>query len=364
MKKEINIIAEDSFECLCQNSITLIKNAKLTAVKQIDQIQILTYFILGKWIVEEQQSGKDRAGYGSRVIEKLSDSLTKEFGKGYSSETLKNIRKFYLTYQNRISKPVVSLLENKKSKPAVTQFDGDMPFCLSWTHYLILMRIEDEDERNFYEQQAYKEGWSKRELSRQYSSSLYERLLISKDKDKVKQLSTKGQIIETPSDMVKDPYVLEFLGLSENSEYSESDLEGYIIDHLQEFLLELGSGFTFVARQKRFSFNEDHFRVDLVFYNRLLQCFVLFDLKTKKLKHQDLGQMQMYVNYYDRYEKQDFENPTVGILLCPDKDDEMVELTLPKDSNIYAAKYELILPDKKLLQDKLKQWISEAEDMK
>jgi hypothetical protein len=173
------------------------------------------------------------------------------------------------------------------------------------------------------------------------------------------KMSRKGQIIEKPADLVKDPYVLEFLGLTEQSDFSETELESHLIDHLQEFLLELGTGFTFVARQKRFTFEEDHFRVDLVFYNRLLQCFVLFDLKTEKLKHQDLGQMQMYVNYYDRYEKQDFENPTVGILLCPDKNDAMVELTLPKDSNIYASKYQLYLPDKKLLQDKLKEWIEE-----
>jgi predicted nuclease of restriction endonuclease-like (RecB) superfamily len=188
---------------------------------------------------------------------------------------------------------------------------------------------------------------------------LYERLLIGKDKNDIMKMSRKGQIIEKPADLVKDPYVLEFLGLTEQSDFSETELESHLIDHLQEFLLELGTGFTFVARQKRFTFEEDHFRVDLVFYNRLLQCFVLFDLKTEKLKHQDLGQMQMYVNYYDRYEKQDFENPTVGILLCPDKNDAMVELTLPKDSNIYASKYQLYLPDKKLLQDKLKEWIEE-----
>jgi hypothetical protein len=173
------------------------------------------------------------------------------------------------------------------------------------------------------------------------------------------KMSRKGQIIDKPADLVKDPYVLEFLGLTEQSDFSETELESHLINHLQEFLLELGTGFTFVARQKRFMFEEEHFRVDLVFYNRLLQCFVLFDLKTEKLKHQDLGQMQMYVNYYDRYEKQDFENPTVGILLCPDKNDAMVELTLPKDSNIYASKYQLYLPDKKLLQDKLKEWIEE-----
>lgn len=221
------------------------------------------------------------------------------------------------------------------------------------------MRIENKDERNFYEMQSLKEGWGKRELQRQYGSSLYERLLLGKDKDKILAASQKGQIVEKPGDIVKDPYVLEFLGLDEKVDFSETDLESRLIDHLQEFLLELGTGFAFVARQKRFTFQEDHFRVDLVFYNRLLQCFVLFDLKTEKLKHQDLGQMQMYVNYYDRYEKQEFENPTIGILLCPDKNDAVVELTLPENSNIYASKYQLYLPDKQLLQEKMKEWMEE-----
>lgn len=247
----------------------------------------------------------------------------------------------------------------RKSQPPVTKLEKESLFQLSWSHYLILMRIENEEERNFYEQQALKEGWGKRELQRQYGSSLYERLLIGKDKEKILATSQKGQIIEKPGDIVKDPYVLEFLGLDEKIDFSETELETRLINHLQEFLLELGTGFAFVARQKRFTFEEDHFRVDLVFYNRLLQCFVLFDLKTEKLRHQDLGQMQMYVNYYDRYEKQDFENPTIGILMCPDKNDAMVELTLPENSNIYASKYQLYLPDKKLLQDKLKEWMEE-----
>ena len=176
------------------------------------------------------------------------------------------------------------------------------------------------------------------------------------------ELSAKGQIVEKPQDIIKDPLVLEFLGFPEKAEYSETELETRIIDHLQEFIMELGTGFTFVGRQKRFTFDEDHYRVDLVMYNRLLRCFVLFDLKIGKLQHQDLGQMQMYVNYYDRYEKTEEENPTVGILLCQDKNDAMVELTLPKDANIYAAKYELYLPDKKLLQKKLEQWLAEEGD--
>ena len=192
-------------------------------------------------------------------------------------------------------------------------------------------------------------------------AALYERLALSIDKEKISQLAKEGQLVENTSDIVKDPYVLEFLGLEEKSGYSESDLETHLIDNLQKFLLELGAGYAFVARQKRFTFSEEHFRVDLVFYNRLLRCFVLFDLKIGKLKHQDLGQMQMYVNYYDRYEKQEDENPTIGVLLCQDKDDSLVELTLPKDSNIYASKYQLYLPDKKVLQDKLREWTEEKE---
>ena len=233
-------------------------------------------------------------------------------------------------------------------------------FFLSWSHYLKLMRIVDVDERHFYEIEVVKNDWSLRELKRQYDSALYHRLLLSTDKDNVNRLSTEGQLIEKASDLVKDPYVLEFLGLEEKSEYSKNELETRLINNLQAFLLELGTGYTFVARQKRFTFNEEHFRVDLVFYNRMMRCFVLFDLKIGTLKHQDLGQMQMYVNYYDRYEKQEDENPTIGVLLCQDKDDSMVELTMPKDSNIYASKYQLYLPDKKLLQEKLGEWVKES----
>ncbi|WP_418752172.1 PDDEXK nuclease domain-containing protein [Frisingicoccus sp.] len=358
---EMDDFTEEKLDNLCKNAVELINYSRSVVLKEVNLIQLMTYFTLGKWIVEVQQDGESRAQYGKKVLITLSETLNREFGKGFSVATLTNIRKFYLTYQDRISEPVVTEFAIEKSQPLVTKLKSKPPFHLSWSHYLILMRIENMEERNFYERQAWKEGWGKRELGRQYGSSLYERLLIGKDKDKILETSQKGQIIEKPGDIVKDPYVLEFLGLDERTDFSESELESRLIDHLQEFLLELGTGFAFVARQKRFSFEEDHFRVDLVFYNRLLQCFVLFDLKTEKLKHQDLGQMQMYVNYYDRYEKQDFENPTIGVLMCPDKNDAMVELTLPENSNIYASKYQLYLPDKKLLRDKLKEWMEEAE---
>lgn len=353
---------EDSvpeLKILCQKAVDLIDRARNTAIREVNLVQLLTYYTLGKWIVEVQQGGSGRAKYGKRVLETLSDALNHAFGKGYSVSTLTNIRKFYEIYKNRISAPMVTDFSEPNSQPLVTKFGNDVPFRLSWTHYLILMRIQNEDERDFYEQLAIQENWGKRELSRQYGSSLYERMLIGKDKQQILRLSKKGRLAEKPADLVKDPYILEFLGIPEQTDFSETELESRLIDHLQEFLLELGTGFAFVARQKRFTFEEDHFRVDLVFYNRLLQCFVLFDLKTEKLKHQDLGQMQMYVNYYDRYEKTDFENPTIGILLCPQKNDAVVELTLPENSNIFAPQYQLYLPDKKLLQKKLQEWIEE-----
>lgn len=241
------------------------------------------------------------------------------------------------------------------------QLEENPPFIVSWSHYLQLMRIENKEERSFYEIESAKSGWGIRTLQRQYNSSLYERLALSRDKDAVMRLAREGNVIANPKDIVKQPTVLEFLGLEEKAEYSESDLETAIIDKLQKFLLELGKGYLFEARQKRFTFNEDNYYVDLVFYNRLLRCYVLIDLKVDKLTHQDIGQMQMYVNYYDRYEKLDEENPTIGILMCREANDALVEITLPKDANIYASQYKLYLPDKKLLQDKLRQWIAEEE---
>lgn len=361
-KNILPVNTEDSvpeLKLLCQKAVDLIDRARNTAIRKVNLVQLLTYYTLGKWIIEVQQGGSGRAKYGKRVLETLSDALNQAFGKGYSVSTLTNIRKFYEIYKSRISVPMVTDFSEPNSQPLVTKFGNDVPFRLSWTHYLILMRIQNEEERDFYERLAIQENWGKRELSRQYGSSLYEQMLIGKDKQQILRLSKKGRLAEKPADLVKDPYILEFLGIPEQTDFSETELESRLIDHLQEFLLELGTGFAFVARQKRFTFEEDHFRVDLVFYNRLLQCFVLFDLKTEKLKHQDLGQMQMYVNYYDRYEKKDFENPTIGILLCPQKNDAVVELTLPENSNIFASQYQLYLPDKKLLQKKLQEWIDE-----
>lgn len=332
----------------------ILKNARKSAKTAVNLTMVYAYFEIGRMIIEEEQNGKNRAAYGKQILQELSEYLTAQFGKGFSVGNLKNIRQFYRVYAcNQIGETVFSQFEDLP----VTK--TGRRFYLSWSHYLKLMRIDNADERHFYEIEEVKNDWSLSELKRQFNSALYERLLLSTEKDKVYDLALKGQMIEKPSDLVKDPYVLEFLGMQELPEYSESELENRIIDHLQQFLLELGKGFTFVGRQVRFTFDEDHFRVDLVFYNRLLRCFVLFDLKIGKLTHQDLGQMQMYVNYYDRYEKTEDEDPTIGVLLCQQKSDALVELTLPTDSNIYASKYELYLPDKKELQEKLREWFAE-----
>ncbi len=308
-----------------------------------------------------QQKGESRAKYGSQIIKRLSEEMKKNLERGFSEDSLKNARKFYLTYKDRISETVFNLFAVEKSETVFSLFEEKPPFIVSWSHYLQLMRIENEDERSFYEIESARSGWSVRTLQRQYNSSLYERLALSRDKEAVLQLAKKGNIITKPEDIVKQPTVLEFLGIEEKMKYSETDLETEIINKLQKFLLEMGKGYLFESRQKRFTFNEDSYYVDLVLYNRFLRCYVLIDLKVDKLTHQDIGQMQMYVNYYDRYEKLGDENPTIGILLCKENNDALVEITLPQDANIYASEYKLYLPDKKLLQDKLRQWIEEAD---
>ena len=314
----------------------LLYSAKNRVYQTINTTMTQTYFQIGKRIVEEEQGGETRAEYGSALLKNLSSELIKEFGKGYSEQNLKNMRQFYLIYQKR---------QTVSSE-----------FKLSWSHYIFLTRIENINERNFYEIESIENSWSLRELKRQFDSGLFERLKLSSDKQKVKELSLNGQVIQTAQDLIKDPYILEFVGLPELSSYSESELEQKLIDKLEHFLLELGKGFTFVARQKRITIDEKHFKVDLVFYNRILKSFVVIDLKIGELKHQDIGQMMMYVNYFDRFEKTDDENSTIGIILCKDKSKALVELTLPKDNNqIYASKYLTILPNKeefkKLLED-------------
>ncbi|MDD2987291.1 PDDEXK nuclease domain-containing protein [Flavobacterium sp.] len=310
----------------------LLNSARKTVVQSVNKTIVKTYFEIGRLIIEEEQAGKSKAEYGQNLILELSNKLTTEFGKGFSTTNLKQMRTFYLTYS--------------KGQTVSDEFK------LSWSHYIKLMRIDNVEERMFYEIEAAENNWSLRELQRQFDTALYERLALSRDKNGVKKLSEKGLIIEKAQDSLKDPYVLEFLGLPEETKYSENELEQRLIDKLEHFLLELGKGYTFVGRQVRFTFDEKHFRVDLVFYNRLLQCFVLIDLKIGEITHQDLGQMQMYVNYYDRFVKLDTENKTIGIILCKKKNDTLVEITLPENNKqIFASKYMTVLPSKKELKE-------------
>lgn len=345
-------------ESLFNKVANLIEQARVRVATAMNVAEVYTKYQIGRYIVEEEQSGNVRAKYGKQVLEGLSERLTAQYGDGWSYSNLRQIRQFFQVYSNLTITDCQITDENDHQRLS----NPTSPvFTLSWTHYLVLMRIKNADERRFYEIEATSGNWSVRELQRQYGSSLYERLALSRDKDSVVRLSQVGHVVQKPEDVIKNPVTLEFVGLKPDASYSESNLESAIIGKMQEFLLELGKGFLFEARQKRFSFDEDDYYVDLVLYNRLLQCYVLVDLKIDKLTHQDLGQMQMYVNYYDRYVKQDFEKPTIGIVLCKEKKDALVELTLPKNANIYASAYELYLPDKKLLQAKVKQWINEFE---
>lgn len=348
-------------KAIFQQVVDLLQNARQEVLRTVNSTMTITYFEIGRIIVEEEQNGKDRAEYGKQLLKGLSEQLTKEFGKGFSVVNLENMRKFYLTYSN--SKSLTRILEIQKSQSLTGEFKSGKTqsltgefkkfdyqtltsfFKLTYTHYIFLMRIDDEKERRFYKIESEKNNWSVRELKRQYDSALYTRLALSRDKEGVLKLSEEGQIIEKPKDIIKDPYILEFLGLPELHQYSESQLEEEIINKLEHFLLELGHGFTFVGRQQRITFDDKHFRIDLVFYNRILKCFVLIDLKIGELKHQDLGQMQMYVNYYDREMRLEDENKTIGIVLCQNKSEAAVRYTLPENNeHIFASKYKTVLP--------------------
>ena len=356
---------------LVQGINELLANAKQQVEKTVNSTMVSTYWHIGEYIVEYEQGGKERAEYGTQLLKRLSEDLTKSFGSGFSYRNLRNIKQFYLTFQNW--QPVVAISKNTKWQPVVAQSDSvklqavaakfsekaiaSIP-KLSWTHLVRLLSVKDEAERNFYIIETAQNTWSKRELDRQINSSLFERLVLSKDKNVVRELAEKGQEIATHQDLLKDPLVLEFLNIKEETKYSEKELETAIIDNLGDFLLELGKGFTFVARQKRISSGSDHFYIDLVFYNRLLRSFVIIDLKIGKLKHQDIGQMQMYVNYYDREVKTESENPTIGIILCKQKDDFVIEYTLPEDNKqIFANEYKLYLPNKEELQRLLEHYL-------
>ncbi len=347
----------------------LIHAARAAASRQVNSITVLTNFEVGRRIVHHEQGGEARAEYGKAVLQTLSDALTAEFGRGWSVTNLTLMRRFYLTYRDRIPKSQTpSAISGEVAVTPISQtpseISGDVTsaptFQLSWSQYVFLMGIKDPQERSFYEVEATRNGWVVRELRRQFDSSLYERLALSRDEEGVRALAAQGQVVEKPADLLKDPYVLEFLGLEARPRYSESDLETRIIDRLEAFLLELGKGFLFEGRQRRFTFDEEHYFVDLVFYNRLLRCFVLVDLKIGKITHQDLGQMQMYVNYYDRHVKLDEEDATIGIILCKKNNDALVEITLPEGANVHAREYRLALPSKAELRRKLMEWSDEG----
>lgn len=350
----------------------LILESRHTVARGVNAALVWTNFEIGRRIVEHEQGGKARAAYAEEVLRSLSTKLSEEFGKGYSKSNLEYMRKFFLLFgktqtvsgqlpdggvpisQTLSAKSTVAVIPQTVSgKSATVSRIFPAAFPLSWSHYVFLMGIGDENERRFYEIESGKQNWTLRELRRQFDASFYERLALSRNKGKAAELSKRGQVVEKPEDMLKNPYVLEFLGLREKTAYSESDLESAIIGKIEHFLLEMGRGFLFEARQKRFTFEEDHYFVDLVFYNRLLRCYVLIDLKIGKLTHQDLGQMQMYVNYYDRFVKADDENRTVGIVLCKRKNDALVEITLPEHSRVFARKYQLYLPTKAELKAEL-----------
>lgn len=356
-----------------------------SAARAVDKSLAGRNWLFGWYIVEYEQKGADRAElYGKALIKRLAEDLRKAGMKGMSQTNLKQFRQFYETYKEigqalpdqsgvpeiRITDIVLAASSQfrlasaqiRQASPAQSPMDSAFHlviqhlyarFVLGWTHYVTLLSVKNAEERRFYEREASENGWGYRELERQINSALYERLSLSRSKDEVKQLSTHGQLAEKPADVIKNPYILEFTGLEERQSYSEHDLETALINKIEHFLLELGKGFLFESRQKRFSFDNRHFYVDLVFYNRLLRCYVVVDLKVGDLRHQDLGQMQMYVNYFDRHVKTKDEKPTIGILLCLTKSDELVELTLPENANIYASEYQLYLPDKAALKNQL-----------
>jgi len=353
----------------------ILESARSRVARSVNTTQVIANWLIGREIVEEEQKGKARAGYGQKLLTELSARITVEFGKGYSVNNLEHFRDFYLTYpelMGSIPHAVRGELADGsvsgrtgKSHALRDKFDaiGRRPWKpgrlhpnISWTHYRTLLRVDKAEARSFYEIEAIKNNWAARELERQINSLLYERLALSRDKKGLMRLSMKGQEVQKPIDVFKDPVVMEFLGLPESPKLVETDLEQALIDDLKSFLLELGKGFAFVTRQERLTLDGDHFYIDLVFYHTVLKCYVIIDLKTGKLTHQDLGQLQLYVNYYDRERRTAGDNPTLGLILCADKNDTVVRYTLGKDQRktIFASRYKLHLPSEAELRAELR----------
>jgi predicted nuclease of restriction endonuclease-like (RecB) superfamily len=370
-------------DALFTRVVDIIKAARRHVDRSVNTAIVQAYWLIGREIVEVEQHGAKRAGYGERVVENLAGRLAVRFRKGFSAPNLRNMRQFFLVYPRgsmlpeELGGPVRESAKIRSALPSISQSSkirsampselapspGPLfPPSLGWTHYALLMRVNNPAARAFYEIEAAREGWSSRELERQIASLLFERLARSRDKDKVLALARRGHQLDGPADVLKNPFVLEFLGLAEKSAWRERELEQAIIDRLEEFLLELGKGFCFVARQKRLTLEGDHFYVDLVFYNRLLRCFVLVDLKLGKLTHQDLGQMQMYVNFFDRFQRTEHEAKTIGVILCSEKNDAMAKITLPENNeHILAARYQMYLPTEDELRAELAREREDAE---
>ena len=348
-----DVSIDKTIEKVYQSIAGHILKARANILKSVNHEQVIAYWMIGKNIVEQEQLGESRANYGKALLENLSQRLNQEFGKGFGVTNLKYMRQFYLTYQNRI-----------RHKPcdefSVPEFNPN----LSWSHYRILMRETRLESRSFYEIEAANNHWSVPQLQRQMGSFLFDRLSASQDEQSVLALANKGHVIEKAEDSLKDPVILEFLGYKEHHTYTETDLESAIINHLQDFLLEMGKGFAFIGRQKRITIEGDHFYPDLIFYHAILQSYIIIVLKINKLTHGDVGQMQMYVNYYDRDVKQKDDNPTIGLLLCAEKNDAVVKYTLPENNKqIFSRKYQLHLPTIEQLKEEVKREYQEAKMM-
>ena len=362
----MNISPTNFPEDLYDRIRSILESSHATVARTVNTVQVLSNWLIGYAIVEAEQQGQQRAEYGDKLIQNLSAQLTQEFGRGYSHSTLKLVRQFYLSFPNLIPPEQIgyALRSQFGSVPELTALStsnpswqpGELHPNLSWTHYRTLMRVNRSASRSFYEIEALKNNWSARELERQINSLLFERLAKSLDREGVLKLATQGQIIQRPSDVFKDPLVIEFLGFPESPRLVESDLETALITNLQAFLLELGKGFAFVKRQERITLDGDHFYIDLVFYHAILKCYILIDLKVGKLNHEDLGQLQLYVNYYDQERRTDDDNPTLGLILCTDKNDAVVRYTLgPAQQNkIFASRYQLHLPTEAEIQAEIR----------
>ena len=349
-----------TYNNLFQRIAEILNQARTTVVRETNRAQVLAYWGIGREIVEFEQKGKLRAEYGEELLKRLSADMTAKFGKGFSRSNLQNMRLFYLAYskcQTLSGKSLEGPKSETVSRKSIIRQTPSVKFepMLSWSCYCELLKVEEPLARSFYEKEAIQNNWSVRELKRQINSMFFERIALSKDTKAVMKMAEKGQIIEKPEDAIKDPYILEFLNLKEETSYTESQLEQALIDKLQYFLLELGKGFTFVARQKRITITNRHYYIDLVFYNRLLKCLVLIDLKTDELDHSDIGQMNFYLNYFKENEKQEDENDPIGLILCAKKDDIFAKYILGGLSNkVFASKYKLALPSEKELREKLK----------